>query len=228
MAAGQIYNGTNVRLSYEGKVLYHTTACKLQISSKLEEIATKDTAGSVVTPGNYAWTVTAEALVADKPSGSTTQIGAMDIVDYQLAKTALDIEFTSGVAGDWKYAGSVYVESADIDATVDQSMTGSFSFKGNGDLTKSIVPSPNPTMTSSDTIAIENGVADDFQVTATNGPLTSFGITGANSLPTNVSLNTTTGLISWTSSVTPGTYTVELQIFNSSGWTTETITFNVS
>jgi len=139
MAAGQIYNGTNVRLSYEGKTLYHTTACKLQISTKLEEIATKDTAGSVVTPGNYAWSVTAEALVADKPSGSTTQVGAMDIVDFQLAKTELDIEFTSGVTGDWKYAGSVFVESADIDATVDQSMTGSFSFKGNGDLTKTTV-----------------------------------------------------------------------------------------
>lgn len=139
MAAGQIYNGTNVRLSYNGKVLYHTTACKLQLSTKLEEIATKDTNGSVVTAGNYAWSVSAETLVADAPTSSTTQVGAMDIVNFLLAKTELDIEFTSGVTGDWKYAGSVFVESADIDATVDQSMTGSFSFKGNGDLTKTIV-----------------------------------------------------------------------------------------
>jgi hypothetical protein len=139
MAAGQIYNGTNVRISYEGKTLYHTTSCKLQISSTLEEIATKDTAGKVSTPGNYAWNVSSEALVADIPSGSTTQLGAMDIVDLQLAKTELDIEFTSDVAGDWKYSGKVYVESADIDATVDQSMTGSFAFKGNGNLTKTTV-----------------------------------------------------------------------------------------
>ena len=139
MAAGQIYNGSNVRLSYNGKTLYHTTACKLQLSTKLEEIATKDTNGSVVTPGNYAWNVSAEALVADIPSGSTTQVGAMGIVDYLLAGTELDIEFTSGEVGDWKYAGSVFVESADIDATVDQSMTGSFSFKGNGDLTKTTI-----------------------------------------------------------------------------------------
>lgn len=139
MAAGQIYNGSNVRLSYNGDVLYHTTSCKLQISAKLEEIATKDTNGSVVTPGNYAWNISAESLVADKPSASTTQLGAMDIVDFLLAKTELDIEFTSGETGDWKYAGKVYVESADIDATVDQSMTGSFAFKGNGDLTKTIL-----------------------------------------------------------------------------------------
>ena len=136
MAAGQIYNGTNVRLSYDNKVLFHTTSCKLQISTKLEEIATKDTAGSVVTPGNYAWTVSAESLVADKPAGSTTQVGAMDIVDLQLAKTPIDIQFTSSETGDWVYYGQVYVESADISAQVDQSMTGSFSFKGNGDLTK--------------------------------------------------------------------------------------------
>jgi hypothetical protein len=139
MAAGQIYNGTNVRLSYEGKTLYHTTSCKLQISSTLEEIATKDTDGKVSTPGNYAWSVSAETLVADIPAGSTTQLGAMDIVDLQLAKTELDIEFTSDVAGDWKYSGKVYVENADIEATVDQSMTGSFAFKGNGNLTKTTV-----------------------------------------------------------------------------------------
>jgi hypothetical protein len=139
MAAGQIYNGSNVRLSYNGKTLYHTTACKLQLSTKLEEIATKDTNGSVVTPGNYSWNVSAEALVADIPSGSTSQVGAMGIVDHLLNGTELDIEFTSGEVGDWKYSGSVFVESADIDATVDQSMTGSFSFKGNGDLTKTIL-----------------------------------------------------------------------------------------
>jgi len=139
MAAGQIYNGSNVRLSYNGKTLYHATACKLQLSTKLEEIATKDTNGSVVTPGNYAWNISTEALVADIPSGSTTKVGSMGIVDYLLGGTELQVEFTSGETGGWKYGGSVFVESADIDATVDQSMTGSFSFKGNGDLTKTTV-----------------------------------------------------------------------------------------
>jgi hypothetical protein len=136
---GNIYNGSNVRLSYNGKVLFHTTSCKLQISAKLEEIATKDTNGSVVTPGNYSWNISAESLVADKPTASTTQLGAMEIADFLIAKTELDITFTSGEIGDWMYSGKVYVESADIDATVAQSMTGSFAFKGNGNLEKVIL-----------------------------------------------------------------------------------------
>lgn len=139
MAAGAIYQGSNVRITYEGKTLYHTTSCKLSISTKLEEIATKDTAGSVITPGNYAWSLSAEALVADIPTGSTTQVGAMGILDYLLAKTELDVEFTSQETGSWKYTGKVFVEQADIDATVDTSVTGSFSFKGNGNLTKETI-----------------------------------------------------------------------------------------
>jgi hypothetical protein len=135
MAAGEIYQGGATRFSYNGKTLYHTKACKLQISTKMEEIATKDTQGSVVTPSNYSWSASAESLVADKPTGSTTQLGFMEIVQLQLNKTAIDIEITDGVTGSWMAAGQCYVESADIDATVDQSVSGSFSFKGNGDLT---------------------------------------------------------------------------------------------
>lgn len=135
MAAGEIYQGGATRFSYNGKTLYHTTSCKLQISTKMEEIATKDTNGSVVTPSNYSWSASAESLVADKPTASTTQFGFMEIVALQLAKTAIDIEITDGVTGSWMAAGQCYVESADIDATVDQSVSGSFSFKGNGDLT---------------------------------------------------------------------------------------------
>ena len=139
MAAGQIYQGGATRFSYNGKTLYHTKGCKLQISTKMEEIATKDTNGSVVTPSNYSWSASTEALIADKPAGSTTQLGFIDIVQLQLAKTAINIEITDGVLGSWIAVGECYVESADIDATVDQSVSGSFSFKGNGDLNISIL-----------------------------------------------------------------------------------------
>jgi hypothetical protein len=139
MAAGQIYQGGATRFSYNGKTLYHTKGCKLQISTKMEEIATKDTSGSVVTPSNYSWSASTEALVADIPAGSTTQLGFIDIVQLQLAKTAIDIEITDGVLGSWIAIGQVFVESADIDATVDQSVSGSFSFKGNGDLNFTIL-----------------------------------------------------------------------------------------
>ena len=139
MAAGQIYQGKAVRFSLNGKVLFHATACKLSISTTLESIATKDTNGTVSTPSNYEWSMTTDALVADIPVGSSTQVGFIDVIALQLAKTPITVEFSSQVTGDFIYTGQVYVESSDIDASVNQSVSGSFSFKGNGDLTPGIV-----------------------------------------------------------------------------------------
>lgn len=135
-----IFQGKNVRISVEGKTIYHATSCKLDISMSLEEIATKDTEGSVNTPGNYSWNASTDALFATLPSGDTTHKAADEILDYLLAKTELDFEFSTNESGEWVYGGKVWVESASIDATVGQSVTGSFTFKGNGDLTKAAVP----------------------------------------------------------------------------------------
>lgn len=137
MSAGQIYKGKNMRLSYNGKTLYHATSCKWSISTKLEEIATKDTNGTVSTPSNYAWNASAEALVANKPAAST-QLDFMDIVSLQLAGTEIDVTFSDGATGNFILSGKVYVESSDITAEVGNSVTGSFSFKGNGNLTKTL------------------------------------------------------------------------------------------
>ncbi len=138
MAAGQIYQGKNVRFKFQDKTLYHATSCSLSISTTLEEIATKDTDGTVSTPGNYSWSITTNALVADKPV-SSTQSDFMDVIDLQLGKTLIAIEFTDDATGSFKLAGNVYVESANITAEVGQSVTGDFSFKGTGDLVKSVV-----------------------------------------------------------------------------------------
>lgn len=138
MAAGQIYQGSNVRFSFNGKTLYHAKSCKLSLSTKMEEIATKDTNGTVSTPSNYTWSISTEALVANKPVAST-QSDFMDIMDLQLSGAEIDIEFTDGASGNFKLAGKAFVESSDVTAEVGNSVSGSFSFKGNGDLTKTSI-----------------------------------------------------------------------------------------
>lgn len=134
--ASTIYKGKNLRFSFDGKTLYHATSCKLSLSTKLEAIATKDTDGTVSTPSNYEWSLSADALVANETGA--TQHDFMDIVDLQLAGALIAVEFTTGEVGDFILAGSVYVESSDITAEVGNSVTGSFSFKGSGDLVKTI------------------------------------------------------------------------------------------
>jgi hypothetical protein len=139
MAAGQIYQGKAVRFTLDGKVLFHATSCKMSVSTTLESIATKDTNGTVSTPSNYEWSMTTDALVADKPTASVTQSGFIDLLQLQLSKTPIQVEFSTQSVGDFIASGQVFIESADIDATVNQSVSGSFSFKGNGDLTLAIV-----------------------------------------------------------------------------------------
>jgi|SRR5690554_744969 len=138
MAAGQIYKGKNLRFSFEDKTLFHATTCSLSVSTTLESIATKDTSGTLSVPGNYEWSLSTSALVADKPT-SSTQADFMDLLALQLAGTEIDVEFTPGESRDFVLSGKVYIESSSITAETGNSVSGDFSFKGNGDLTKSIV-----------------------------------------------------------------------------------------
>jgi len=133
MAAGQPIKGKHMRLSFEGKTLFHATSCSLSISSTLEAIATKDTDGEMNIPGNYSWSLSTSALFANKPVGST-QVDFNELVVMQLAGTEIDVEFTTGEVGDTIYSGKAFIESADVTAEVGSMANGSFSFKGNGNL----------------------------------------------------------------------------------------------
>lgn len=138
MAAGDIYKGRKVRISIGGKTLYHATSCKLSISAKLEEIATKDTNGTIQVPDGYSWNASTEALVADKAALSD-QLDAMDMMQNLISGTELDFEFTTNETGDFLFTGKVLVSQADITADTGSAVKGSFSFVGQGDLIKEIV-----------------------------------------------------------------------------------------
>lgn len=135
MSAGKFYKGKKVRISIKGKTLYHATSCKVDISTELEEIATKDTQGKVSVPDGYSWSASTEVLVADKPL-SSTQSDAMDLIEFQLAGEELDFEFTTNEVGDFILKGKVLVSQASVDASTGNAVKGSFSFVGQGDLNK--------------------------------------------------------------------------------------------
>ena len=68
--ASEIYKGKLLRFKFDNKLFLHATSCKLDFSMKLEEIATKDTDGTVSIPGNYSWSGSTEALLAALPLGA--------------------------------------------------------------------------------------------------------------------------------------------------------------
>jgi hypothetical protein len=216
--ASTIYKGKNLRFSFNGKTLYHATSCKFSISTKLEAIATKDTNGTVSTPSNYEWSLSADALVANRIG--STQNDFMDLIDLQLAGAQIAVEFTTGITDDFVLSGNVYIESSDVTAETGNSVTGSFSFKGNGDLTQTaatVVLPAVPFITSGASAYIFSGVAFSYQIYATNSP-TSYSATG---LPAGLSINTSTGLISGTPST--GTMSMTVSATNAGGTGNKTV-----
>jgi hypothetical protein len=137
--ANTFYNGKLLRFKFGGKKFLHATSCKLTISSKLEEIATKDTDGTVSIPSGYSVTGSTEALLARPVPGDTTHVTADVLLDAQIAGEELDLEFTTDVTGDFVYTIKAYIDNHDLGATTGESVKVSISFKGNGDLNKSTI-----------------------------------------------------------------------------------------
>src|SRR5437870_11868248 len=83
---------------------------------------------------------------------------------------------------------------------------------------------PKPVITSPTTATGQVGVAFSYQITASNGPIISYGATG---LPAGLSVNTSTGLISGTPT-TAGTYSVTISATNSGGTGSATLTLTIN
>jgi len=137
--ASEIYNGKLLRFKFDDKFFLHATSCKLDFTTKLEEIATKDTNGTISIPSNYTWNGSTEALMSNLPSGDTTHVTFDTILAAKLAGTEIDVEFTTDATGDIIYTGKAYIENASITANVGESVKVSIGFKGNGDLNQDIV-----------------------------------------------------------------------------------------
>jgi uncharacterized delta-60 repeat protein len=82
-------------------------------------------------------------------------------------------------------------------------------------LTISIAPAPSaPAITSAASVTGKVGVAFNYTIVASNGPITSYAVTG--SLPLGLALNTTTGVIAG-SPVAPGLVVVDLTATSANG-----------
>jgi hypothetical protein len=103
---------------------------------------------------------------------------------------------------------------------------GATNASGTGSATLSLTVSnqPIPVITSATSAGALEGSDFSYTITATNSP-TSYSATG---LPSGLSINTATGVISGTPSVSPGTVTVHLGATNSGGTGTATLSLSVA
>jgi hypothetical protein len=140
MAAGTIYNGKNLRLSFDGKKLYHATSCSMTIASKTQEVATKDTTGDILVIDGYNGSLSTDALWSDIESGETlTQVSPSDLLALQIAGTVIAFEFTTGVTGDVEISGNCYCTNTDLGAENGSKATAAFQFATSGDISIGVV-----------------------------------------------------------------------------------------
>lgn len=134
MAAGQIFKGRDLRIKVGDKTLYHATNCQLTVATTTEELATKDTNGTIVTPDGYTSSLSTDSLWADKLEASSTQLDPLDLLQHQLDEDLLTFEFSSYVNGERTISGNCYVTNTDLGAEVGSSATASFQFTVSGDI----------------------------------------------------------------------------------------------
>ena len=138
MPAGDIIKGKDLRITLIDGTQYHATECSIQSTRNFDEVATKDTNGNITTPDTYSWSISASGLVANKPAASP-QKDIHDLWTQHLAANLVAVEFATETAGDIKLAGQAYVESVEMTAATEGRATYSATFKGDGDLTQSVV-----------------------------------------------------------------------------------------
>lgn len=131
------YEGTTMRIKIGAKTLFHEVDASLSSSIPFKEVASKDTTGVVSTPGTQSWSISTNGLIGNSALAAQEDIATLYAT--HVAKTKVTIEFTTDVTGDVVFSGEAYIETFNIKSTHEETVTGDFSFKGDGALTIGIV-----------------------------------------------------------------------------------------
>jgi predicted secreted protein len=132
-----IYDGSLLRISLDGKTVFHSTEASISLSREFKERSTKDTDGIEVAPGVKSFSASCSALaVQSLPAGVTTALAFSELFDKYDADVALDIEFVLDAIGTTGYKGKCFVESLEMNAPNEEDATASISLRGSGIIEK--------------------------------------------------------------------------------------------
>jgi hypothetical protein len=132
MAAGKTYKGKNLRIFIDDETIFHSTECSFATSRTFDGIASKDTNGTIQSPGNYEWSINGNQLISDKAALSSQEDTASLLQKFKDA-TLVEVKFTTDIAGDVVVSGNMYIQSFNMSAPTNGVATGDFSLVGDGD-----------------------------------------------------------------------------------------------
>lgn len=133
MATTGIVNGTSLRLYKDSTAIGHATTCELQVSREQREILTKDSPGGgwrEGKPGRKSFTMSTEALF----SYDTANVAPSALFDALNNGTLMLFRFTTSSSGDTYWEGSAYCTSWAVNAVVEENVSYTATFEGNGAL----------------------------------------------------------------------------------------------
>ena len=110
------------------------TNCKTDAAGVLSDASTRH-----ILSGNQTWNMTVEGLV-DLTAGGATATSYKDLMELALNRTEVDVVFSDQTTGNQQYHGKAYITSIDASAGVDDFVTYTCNFDGNGSLTSVAVP----------------------------------------------------------------------------------------
>ncbi|MFD1292633.1 phage tail tube protein [Lutibacter holmesii] len=126
-------DGSLMRLSVDGENIFHETKVSISGDTDFNDVATKDTDGTVSTPGQKSWSLSVEGVMSNDDPGTKHDVAS--IVGLWNTQALVEIMVTDAVTGHIEYSGSAYIQNWSKDAENDESVTFSYSLKGTGSLT---------------------------------------------------------------------------------------------
>ena len=131
-------DGSIVRLSFAGDKVLHAQTSNIGGSTSTTEVTSKDIGGGDFTElsiDKHSWTVSCEALRAgDETINAENRANYIDVFNAWKNKTAIAVEYGTGVVGDHDYSGTAYVTSFTDTAADGEKATFSFEMTGSGEL----------------------------------------------------------------------------------------------
>ena len=132
MATTGKFNGTNLLLYVDGTAIAHATSHTLNVNAEMIDATTKSSAGwKDILPGLRDWSIDCEGMVAyDATEGWSESFADLG------NRTQVTLRFSTEVSGDTYWTGTAYVTSMSQSAPLEDVVTYSMSFAGDGELTE--------------------------------------------------------------------------------------------
>ena len=135
MASTGILNGTLAKIQVLGITVAHLTSNSLTFDHSTRDASTKDSDGwKESLEGQKSFSGSAEGYFAEDAN-----YGFEDLYDAFIARTLVNVTWTTSVVGDTEYSGDCYITSLERTDGLEESSTFSVSFEGTGAVTKAVV-----------------------------------------------------------------------------------------